>query len=292
MAWPETRIDTMQGFIEAVDKLNAGWPNDARCLFRGQRDATDGLRSTLLRLFGARPDLESILKIETYLLHEFRSEAANHLPSHQLGGPDKNLIGWWPTMRHYGSPTRLIDWSLSPYVALFFAVEDGWDRDGAVWFVRSESVAGVMQAKKTTALYSTFDNIFKTYDLLVSRTPTGEVLFFEKVSKFERMAVQQGWFSVCDDPRIDIANALGDLDTFTFIEDLPGGEKKETALGEKHFHKYIIDRRSKPLLLRELHLMNITAKSLFPGIEGLGKQLCSLGKLGVSFGSPKPESQA
>jgi hypothetical protein len=35
-------------------------------------------------------------------------------------------------LRHYGAPTRLLDWSLSPYVAAYFAVSEG-DRNGELW---------------------------------------------------------------------------------------------------------------------------------------------------------------
>ncbi len=36
-------------------------------------------------------------------------------------------------LRHHDVPTRLLDWSLSPYVAAYFSVCDHDDEDGEIW---------------------------------------------------------------------------------------------------------------------------------------------------------------
>ncbi len=36
-------------------------------------------------------------------------------------------------LRHYGVPTRLLDWSMSPYVAAYFAVSSDNAEDGEIW---------------------------------------------------------------------------------------------------------------------------------------------------------------
>lgn len=42
-------------------------------------------------------------------------------------------LEWLALAQHHGVPTRLLDWSLNPLVALFFAVDENPDADGAVY---------------------------------------------------------------------------------------------------------------------------------------------------------------
>ena len=42
---------------------------------------------------------------------------------------------WLSLMQHYGLPTRLLDWSESPLVALYFALNSQTEKDAALWIV-------------------------------------------------------------------------------------------------------------------------------------------------------------
>jgi hypothetical protein len=73
-------------------------------------------------------DDQSRLIFEHRILEEFRIRAVRHLTH-----TPKNDFEWLFLAQHYGIPTRLLDWSTSPLVALYFACEKHLDKEGAVF---------------------------------------------------------------------------------------------------------------------------------------------------------------
>lgn len=110
----EKRIASIADLMHELNQL----PN--HFVFRGQADAEWGLQSTLERILGAKWSAGNARKFEDRSLDEFKSKfhiysGTEHVP--------KSKLSWLSVMQHYGVPTRLIDFTTSPYIALYFALE-------------------------------------------------------------------------------------------------------------------------------------------------------------------------
>ena len=127
------KIDSLSKYIEIVEGIKSKSEvkgNKADLLFRGQR------QDYCLQPKLARLDLKGeISNIEKLMLNEFR-RACVPLAEYQ---PEDN----WDLLalaQHHGLPTRLLDWTLSALVALWFAVnqEPSGDKEGVVWVLNAE----------------------------------------------------------------------------------------------------------------------------------------------------------
>jgi hypothetical protein len=122
--------------MEEVLLLLVGLASDLY-VFRGQSNSSWGLKSSFER---AAEDIESNKWpiLEQNMLLEFKRHAhhfLNHVPK------DNSLVEWLAIMQHYGCPTRLLDFTRSPYIALFFAIENA-SSNSAIWAINTKSYNG------------------------------------------------------------------------------------------------------------------------------------------------------
>lgn len=122
----QCRVSSMH---QIVDVAQLFYPNDECWVFRGQSNASWHLETSLERKFKPSSDFGEALSREEKAIRTFRELTRGRL---DFGA---NLIDWLSAMQHYGVPTRLLDFTRSFFVALFFASQNACDtaKDFAVW---------------------------------------------------------------------------------------------------------------------------------------------------------------
>ena len=224
----------------------------SRCAYRGLSDANYALETTLMRLGGPYVDLER------HLLRNFKKYAHSKVVERD------SLWNWLSVAQHYGLPTRLLDWTYSPLIALHFATANiaKFDRDGVVWAVNYLKAHQLLPKSLQNKLDNEGANVF-TVEML-SETVTS-------LAEFEKLA---GPNSVVffEPPSIDdrIVNQ------FAFFSVIPAADKELDIWLAKHpdlFHRIIIPSWLKWEVRDKLDQANITERVLFPGLDGLSRWL-------------------
>ena len=216
--------------------------------FRGRTSAEEDLRTSLLRLGGDAASLE------ISLLRNFRKYAGR-------GDVRSDSVWDWLALgQHHGLPTRLLDWTYSPYVALHFATANlqAYDRDGVVWALDYVRVHERLPGLLSDVLEQEGANVF-TPELLARVAPGFPeleglaampfCLFLEPPSLDDRIVNQYALFSLLSSP------------TGTLDEWLDGQEEL--------VQKIVIPAELKWEVRDKLDQANITERVLFPGLDGL-----------------------
>lgn len=196
-----------------------------RWVFRGHSDVTHKLIPSVGRTTHTSKSRD---KYERSLFDIFCREARSHLEN-----VPADKWEWLSIAQHHGLPTRLLDWSHNPLVALYFAVKGNENNDGALFALQS-----ITKASERVREGSPFDisSPVKLYPNFVS----------------PRIRAQEGLFVAC-------SNVEKPLD-----EQLPD----KWVLQE-----YSIPESSKAKVRYELFRLGVHESSLFPDLDGLASRL-------------------
>jgi hypothetical protein len=220
--------------------------------YRGLVDAAYDLQSSLMRLSG------SFDKQEGHLLRNFRKYAMRNAVS------GDSVWNWLALAQHHGLPTRLVDWTYSPYVALHFATGDldFFNVDGVVWCVDYAKTNTLLPRKLKDILKHEGSDLFTAEMLSRAAETLGEfdrlaagdfVVFWEPPSLDDRIVNQFALFSLMSSPTARLDEWL--------------------AKHPRCYHRIIIPAALKWEVRDKLDQANITERVLFPGLDGLSQWL-------------------
>jgi len=219
-------------------------------VFRGlARDAYSHV-SSLARLRG------DYAAMERHLIRNFRKYAHRSEP-----GP--TMWDWLALGQHHGLPTRLLDWTFSPLVALHFATAS-WPEDDALLLAVDCQAAHQRLPSKLRAVIEREGALVFTTEMLAENAPDLErfdaladdetfIAFFEPPSLDERIINQSAVLSALSDPTCDMEEWLDEHPDLWWAWKIPVEVKAEVR--------------------ERLDQANVTERVLLPGLDGLAAWL-------------------
>ena len=273
--WPTTVISSWEQFVNTASRL-VREKFSAAYLCRGQSCADWDLTPSLVRLLPKDIVPTKAIEVEKRLLQDFRSQAHLHVRHSWLppSFPPVNALEWWALMQHYGAPTRLLDWTQSLYVAAYFAVENNWEVDGAIFLVHWPAAQLSYQEQYGT------DGKIKA-DVFMDPDAPRALLFWSPERKSARFVAQQSFLSIS-------TNLMCSHDELIVPACAAAAQANPNSV---YYLRFTIPSKLKADFLRNLRAMNIAAHSLFPSLDGVCRSAAEDARLAFTGEQPKTPLQ-
>lgn len=218
---------------------------------------------------------------EKQIIKDFMSEACAYL---RMGTAD-DIYKWVEYAQHYGVPTRYLDWTENPLVALYFACRDNkpdykkeaklGGKDAAVWVVHiqdyrryANQVDNIIYGNDAKKKYTIAETINKIYDgHIMMKYP----MIYKPYYSDTRMRAQSSMFMVWGKEIKAFEDMFSDKKTLKSNEFRNSGRSLSGRQNKDIVYKFYISKYRKQSLLRELESCGISEKTLFPGLDGIGR---------------------
>ena len=242
---PVTRLESWRDFTQLLesDFFNR---HGVQLVFRGHRRHDWGLMPTLGRVTtnGIITEVQADDQLD-----RFKRAVRGRLSDTALVDEPDEL---WSVGQHHGLMTPLLDWTYSPYVALFFAFHKEDDKDE--------------KDNPYRAVY-----VLNKSFLVDNETETGIRVFEPRKDHHGRLVNQAGLFTYSPyDATLEnkLTDVLTDEDGFTDEELRAASEDEQPQILARYICKIYIKNEERDACVRHLRRMNVHHASLFPDLIG------------------------
>jgi len=246
-------IRDLEHFLKAIRDFGGRGP--AQTYFRGQGELVEQLKPSIGRKqYYAGKSVTFTEKQERSLLKRFRRYAYEYF---------KRVPTEWETLflaRHHGLPTRLLDWTSNPLVALYFAASHESDHlarsapggrekklevDGTVWAI---------------AQRQTDRDSIDVFAHEPSPLAASGIRLVYPVNPSPRITAQSGVFTLHGDPWADLVKCAGK----PYADD---------ELDIQRLQRWTVPAANKTNIILDLERVAINSRTLFPDLDGLARGL-------------------
>lgn len=226
-------------------------------VYRGQPDVDFALVTSLMR--NCKDKRKAL---EPCILRNFTKYAAIEEPSIERSVWRQMIFG-----QHHGLPTRLLDWSFSPLIALHFSTTEAdmdmmSEHDSVVWRIDIHELHDLLPEKYQQESIRVNNTVFSV-DMMQDVCDSLEqydndmgnksMVIIEPPSVDRRIVNQYSFFSVIPSDMEDIEGFLNNNTSNTY--------------------KYIIDKNLRWQVRDMLDHQNISERIVYPGLDGLSRWL-------------------
>jgi len=253
MAIEEYIANSLSEFIAHIEIIRDRHKVDL--WFRGQSQKSFKLVPTLFR-HPTKKSIADTLKLEQDLIAEFQFRSPSF--THMRALDDWDLLF---LMQHYRVPTRLLDWTASPFSALFFALHGEYGRsDPVVWVLDPKEWNRGMLADITgpEIIYPTTDSLLDQYHPIKNKAHgRATPLAIHGVVNNIRLNAQKGKFVVFGHKLAPQDEFINECDTWN-----------RTPL-----YKIVIPKSHAQAVKESITDFGITHTAVYPDLEGLAMEL-------------------
>lgn len=249
---PVTRLESWRDFTQLLESDFFNRPG-VQLVFRGHRRHDWGLMPTLGRVTANGIVSE---KLATDQLDLFKRAVRGRLSDTALVEQDDEL---WAVGQHHGLMTPLLDWTYSPYVALFFAFHKEDDKDE--------------KDNPYRAVY-----VLNKSFLAAHEDETGIRVFEPRKDQHGRLVNQAGLFTFSPfDATLEnkLTDVLTDEEGFTDEALREADEDEQPEILAGYICKIYIRNEARDACVRHLRRMNVHHASLFPDLIG-ASEFCNI----------------
>ena len=238
-------VNTIDELLQFVSTLYE--KHGLRLWYRGEENASLTLVPSIQRS-------QKRIDAERYITNDFYIRARQILDN----PPEKhNYASWVSLMQHYGLPTRMLDWSQSPLVAVFFATEtykQTPDIDACVWVL----APGLLNEREGFGNCIYPIDADTTQEMLLPafkhahHNPElkGKILACSSTENNLRMYAQHSNFTVHNSP-----------------------DRLEDICDENMLYKIIIPCERKEYFIESLRVFGITQGAIYPDLDHISSDL-------------------
>jgi hypothetical protein len=265
-------------------------------VFRGMRKETWPLLPSLFREYD-EPRKSSIVDASVsgrvYISNEFEilthfiKEASGILPHI----PQSDVLTWMQYAQHFGAPTRLMDFTTNPLIALYFCCEKETKEDGVVWiisvspfqtwsldddfcdmlaeeFTYDSMIESIMKNARGYIDYAYEESYRLGYE--PERSEKMRPVFFTPAYIDQRMNAQSSRFLLWGEDTNPLEMMVSE-DNIMNLSDT--GARSDGSNDEKFLTKIIVSASSKHSIMKDLDLFGVNDKTVFPGLDSIGRYI-------------------